>query len=582
MRERLEIANGSLRVKFDQNSLVSGLFIPGDRPASYVQEPKVHQVGIRIDGETYWLNQTDWTIKTRQYYNAPINNTTLVNDKIGRLLEIEDFVVPEENIYIRNFHVVNLRDTQRSIKLFIHQAFQIDSPLSNDTAQFIDNEKAIIHYGNRRAFAVAGLTDIGQSFDQYSLGLFGNGLEGTWRDADDGELSGSSVALGMVDSTLRFSLLIGGLSSRRVYYWVASASSIDEAIKLKNSITPTKLFTRLEDTVRWWRKWLTPAFRLVNRLEPKYRQVLIDNLIYIRNQQDKSGLIITAGSSAYGDIHDGAYAMWPLIRIGSQEEPKKFFDFCTSVLNEQGYLQTSYTASRSVAPTNLPYKNNLPPIEASSMAMVIFMVAQFYAVNKDQDILESYYSSLVKPMAVFLADHMDDNKLPLSTTQDTYTTALVQASLDAAAYIAEKQHDQDSVVMWRNAAAEVRESAQANLVHSDYLIKLDINTDQANAASFFGAFMFGLFDIASDEINHTAKKISDDYKVGTIEIPSSTTAETDLLAYLQISQFHLEMGEQKSAHQIMNFVIDQVSGEQINIRLRSELVNTLLDTINRA
>lgn len=62
------------------------------------------------------------------------------------------------------------------------------------TAQYLPDSDAVLHYRGKRAFIISGLYD-GKPFDQHSIGLFGiEGHEGTYRDADDGELSNSGTS----------------------------------------------------------------------------------------------------------------------------------------------------------------------------------------------------------------------------------------------------------------------------------------------------------------------------------------------------------------------------------------------------
>jgi len=56
---------------------------------------------------------------------------------------------------------------------------------------------------------MTGMRNQQQGIDQYATGVKEfHGLEGTWKDAEDGKLEGSPIAQGSVDSTLSFSIRI--------------------------------------------------------------------------------------------------------------------------------------------------------------------------------------------------------------------------------------------------------------------------------------------------------------------------------------------------------------------------------------
>ena len=280
MSRSLIFSNDELHVGLNEHGLVSTLYFPYVGSESHTPN-LVHRIGVWVDGRIFWLDDGGWTHKARYPYSALIGHTVMVNEDAGILLEFEDFVDAEKNNLIRNIHIVNLRPEQRSVRIFMHQAFVIGNNFAPDTVQYLPKDKAILHYEGRRAFVVGGMTDVGQAMDQHSVGLFGNGRDGTWRDADDGELSGSNSSCGKVDSTMRFSLTIGGLSSRRVHYWLSAGNSIRSAITLHNELRKSGVNKRLEATTSWWRKWLAPSLKITERLGPKYRQPFTQSLMLI-------------------------------------------------------------------------------------------------------------------------------------------------------------------------------------------------------------------------------------------------------------------------------------------------------------
>lgn len=584
------VANGDLRVHFDNHGQVKSLFLPSSRPYSFSGESG-HKIGVCIDGKTSWVEESGWTIRVRHAYNAPISSKVIVNESLGVLLELEDIVASGNNVLIRNIHVVNLNDQQRTINLFMHQSFKINSPNASDTAQFIPQDRAVLHYGSGSSFVVSGATDVGHRPDQHSVGLFGGGLDGTWRDADDGELSGEDIAVGQTDSTLRFSLTIGALSSRRVYYWLTSACHSAEAIKLQRSVTLSFLADEMENTVKWWRKWLSPTFQTSERLQPKYRQALSRSLSNIRLDQDQSGIVLQDQSIAISSMHDSTYAMWPLIRLGYETEPRRFFEFCRACIDERGLIMSTYDANAFAGPDPFPISIGNPPAKLSVTSIVLFVFSQFYAKHRQTDFLSENYNSLVIPLATSLLNSINHDNLPLATydrpgknmTVQTYEVAVVCAALSAGADMAELMLDQNSAVAWRNAADEMRISAAEALV-DDGVVRDSLEESAPSATAFFGAFMFGLFDIDSDVIRATSAYLEQNYRrPDGLFRGSDESKNADYVFSLRMSQYYLEVGRKDEAHRIIRSVIDQSDDtELLSVVERAELASTLLDTINRA
>ena len=160
------------------------------------------------------------------------------------------------------------------------------------------------------------------------------GHEGTYRDADDGELSGSNVEHGRVDSTLRFKLDIEGHSSERVHYWIAAGTSTREALYVDKHIRSKGVSKHIHDTASWWHTWLEPAVKAADKLPDMYRESFLRSIMLIKGQTDNRGAVIASTDSsmlnysrdayAYCWPRDGAYVLWPLIRMGYTEEPRRF------------------------------------------------------------------------------------------------------------------------------------------------------------------------------------------------------------------------------------------------------------------
>lgn len=240
MARPIILSNGSLHVGINNFGLVHDLYFPhvGLENHSAGKDLR-HKVGVWIDGECSWLDDGSWEFRFRTATEALIGHTQARHARLGVVLEFDDFVDAEQNVFFRNIHVVNLADQSREIRVFLHQAFVIgDSRSNTDTVQYLPDNDAILHYRGRRAFVVGGVDMYGKPFDQRSMGLFGiEGHEGTWRDAEDGELANGSVEHGRVDSTIRFVCQLSAHSSARLQYWLTASTSIRGAIKLHRKIS---------------------------------------------------------------------------------------------------------------------------------------------------------------------------------------------------------------------------------------------------------------------------------------------------------------------------------------------------------
>lgn len=645
MARPIVLSNGEMHVGINKFGLVHDFYYPyvGQENHSSGNNTR-HRVGVWENGSISWLDNGEWKFEFSFHQTALIGHTVAVNHKIGLTIEFEDLVDAESNAFMRRINLINHREESREVRLFMHQAFRIGNSHSNtDTAQFLPDNKSILHYRGQRAFVISGVHQ-DKAFDQHSIGLFGiENREGTWRDADDGDLSMSNIEHGRVDSTIRFCLNIDGSSSQQVDYWIAAGKSTREALDISNQLRDVGLESKVEATGRWWKQWLAPALQTADKVDPEYRQNFINSLMIIKSQIDNRGAIMASTDSAmlnysrdayaYCWPRDGSLVLWPLIRIGFKQEALRYFEFCRQGLHPNGYLMHKYWADGALGPSWHPYvhenNTNGAPIQEDETATTLFMFGQFYKQNPDPRLLDEYYQSMVQPMAEFMVGYIDDvTGLPKPTYDlweevyltSTYTVSTVHAALRVAAQLAEVAADPDSAVRWNSMADDIRIAAHKYLYNVERKsfykgIKVRdgvvITDETIDSSSYYGAFMFGLFDLDSVELQsavETTKSAfgytdganvgmpryeNDNYNRVSPEVLGNWWVNTTLW----LAQYYLETDKVAEAKGIMSWVIDQtldsgVMSEQISpidssevsvaplTWSHSEFVNCCLDLIS--
>lgn len=642
MARPIVLSNGELHVALNKYGLVHDFYYPyvGLENHSAGHDLR-HRVGVWIDGHISWLDSdTDWAFQFDYPHSALIGNTKAVNNRLGVMLEFDDAVDAHQSAFLRNIHVVNLRDSAREIRLFLHQAFVIgDSRSNTDTAQYLPDSDAILHYRGRRAFIVSGMYD-DKPFDQYTVGLFGiEGHESTYRDADDGELGMGNVEHGRVDSVIRFVLPIEAHGSQRVHYWIAAGTSTREALYIHKQIKSDGVSARLHSTAHWWHAWLEPGMDAAKRLDPQYQKTFIHSLMIIKSQIDKRGAIIASTDTtalnysrdayAYSWPRDASFVLWPLIRLGYKDEAYRFFEFSRSGLHPSGYLQHKYRADGALGSSWHPYVHDgimAPPIQEDETALVLFIFAQYYAKFPDLKFLNEFYESFVVPMAEFLASYIqEETGLPRPSYDlweqqfltTTFTVSTVYAALVAASELAETAGDQARAVSWRTAAEDIQTAAKKHLYNSErkafykgLIVRSGevIKDSTIDSSSVFGAYIFGLFEPKSSEIMsavETTKAVFDsEHAIGLPRYENDDYRRSDnsingnlwFITSLWLAQYHIDHGELPAAHKIIDWVQSEtlstgVIGEQIDPRggglispapltwSHAEILSTLLDTI---
>ena len=644
MARPIVLSNGELHVGLNKYGLVHDFYYPYVGFENHAAgESLRHKVGVWIDGTLSWLDDETWTASFSYPHDSLVGRTIARSEALGVTIEFDDCVDAEMSVFMRNVHVVNERDTAREIRLFFYQAFAIgDSRSNTDTAQYLPDSKAILHYRGRRAFIVSGDAN-GQPFDQHTIGLFGiEGREGSYRDAEDGELGCNTVDHGRVDSILRFTLNVAPHESARVHYWIAAGMSTREALYIHKQMRETGLSDRMQATATWWHKWLKPASDYSMRLPEAHRDLFVKSVMIIKSQIDKRGAVIASTDStmlnysrdayAYSWPRDGANTVWPLIRLGYYQEAYRFFEFCQRGLHPSGYLMHKYRADGALGSSWHPYvhgEESGPPIQEDETALVVFVFVQFYELSKDSSLIKDFYQSMIKPMADFMADYIDETSGLPKPSYDlweqtwgthTYSVAVTYGALLAASDLALVAGDKDSAVKWRTAAEDIRVAAHKHLYNPDRgMFHRSISVKDGavqydsvlDTSSFFGAFMFGLFDIDGPEVTTSVETIQRTFNA-TNERPGLPRSENDdyrrtksevtgnwwYITTLWKAQYDIEKGNTDSALTILDWaksfaLPSGMMGEQIDpidgtiiapaplTWSHAEYIATLLDYTNK-
>lgn len=627
--------NGKLHVGLNQFGLIADVYYP--HVGQYNQSPASDQyqrIGVYADGVMHWLDNGTWTFKFKYIDSALIGVTSAHNSDCGISLEFYDAVDARLNLFVRSINIINTKSQSREIKLFFQQHFTIGSSLLPETAQALPESGAILHYKEDQYVIAGGKTIAGATYSQFAVGRCNKGFDGTYRDAEDGLLSGNAVEYGEVDSVFGFEVEISGHDSSRVEYWMAWGSSLTEVQKLHKKIQTEGVLARLLKTDQWWSQWLMRTQRAASRLPKHYQKPFVESTMIIKSHIDNGGGVIASTDSsssgpandAYGYVwpRDAAYALWPLVRLGYTNEITNFFDYCLRIIQPEGYLMHKYFADGTVGPNwNGWYHDSVTesPIQQDETAIVVFLFARFYEVQRNRTLLDTYYHSLIVPMVRFLAGHIDSTtRLPKpsydiwehSYLTSTYTTGVVYGALAEAAYLAEIMNDAGNAVHWKATAETIKRHSVALYsptkkcfnkgFRSNNVEDSDETTDMS---SVYGAYMFGLYSIKSPEVTMSIDTVTQTLSdastplLARFEGDKYQTAELDskpnawIVTSLWLAQYCFEVDDMETGMQIIELVTHQMSStgmlaEQISdqsgsvsplVWSQAEYVNCLLDTL---
>lgn len=544
MARHLVIGNGKLLINLDQHNYIRDIYYPFVGQLNHVGGHYC-RVGIWVQGEFSWLDQPEWSFQLDYLKGSLVTNILAKHDRLGVELHINDGIHQRECIYIKQITIRNQFDVPREIKLFFHQDLMIEGSEVGDTAAYYPENHTIMHYKRSNYFMFNGFSDEG-GFIQYSTGVKRfNTAEGTWRDAEDGNLMGNAIAQGSVDSTVAFKTIVPAKSEKAVYYWMSVGHNLEEVKRLDRYVKehhPEKLLSRI---VVYWRHWLSKAELDFGNLSEEIKQLYQLSLLVVRTQTDENGAIIAANDTdilqynrdhySYMWTRDGALVADAMSLAGYQAMVAPFFHFCARAITEDGYLYHKYNPDGTVGSSWHPYivqGTQRLPIQEDETALVLYALWEDYKRHQVIELPQALYTTLIRKAAHFLATYIDEELGLPKPSYDlweerygiwTFTVSSVYAGLVAAANFTDLFGDYERSDLYREQASRIKAAMMKQLWDEEAgrfargLVYKDNKwvKDMTVESSLFGLFQFGVLPVDDPKVKQTMEAISRELTINT-------------------------------------------------------------------
>ena len=551
MPRDIPVGNGNLLIAFDADYQIRDLYFPYVGQENHAGWGPC-RFGVWTGDRLAWTSDDGWTRSLQYLPETLATDVRLEHADLGVRLACSDVVDFNRNVYLRKIEVTNTAGERREIRLFLQQDLSLYGSKVGDTAYYDPRLEAVVHYRGARYVLAGFCRDTGDGglrhgLDQFATGTCGfRGAEGTWRDAEDGRLSGNPISQGAVDSTVGATVTLDAGASTVLYYYLVVAQSFEELREVYEVLKARTPEAMLQRTIGYWRAWVNgPAYNFGNlpqRLQDLYRR----SLLLIRTQIDNRGAVIAANDSAVLQFSRDTYSyMWPrdaalvchaLDLAGYPDITRRFYTQCNRLLTDDGYLLHKYNPDGTPASSWHPWmvggKERLP-IQEDQTALVLWALWRHFYLYRDVEYVRPLYHSLILKAADFMVDFRDPaTGLPRPSYDlweerygvHTYTCATVYGGLTAARNFARVFGNADLAERYDTAAAEVRDAMAEHLwsaEHDRFIRRLvpqedgGFVVDATLDASLFALFKFHAFEADDERVEKTMRAIEQDLWVRT-------------------------------------------------------------------
>ena len=518
MPRNIPVGNGELLVTFDDLYRVRDIYWPRvGQPNHTGGMPQ--RFGVWADGEFAWIESDDWNREIRYKPDSMITEVRLRSDRLGVELYCNDAVDYTYPVFFRRIEVHDLLGRERDIRVFFHHDISVGGSPVGDTVNYDPTTASVVHYKDNTYFLMNACDDRKCGIDHWATGAKRIGAaEGTWRDAEDGQLSRNAIAQGSVDSTVGINLQVRARGKAHVIYWIAAGPDYNTVKALNTRIWTTTPQRMMERTEAYWRLWACKEPLNFKPLPEPIRDMYMRSQLILRTQIDNGGAILAANDSDITHFAGDHYSyMWPrdgalvahgLVLAGHGELSRAFFRFCADVIEPEGYFLHKYNPSGTLASSWHPWmldNHRILPIQQDETALVVWALRKHFEVFRDVEFIKPLYHTLVVEPAKWMLQHRDHNGLPKATWDlweerrgvHTWTVAATIGGLLAASDFARDMGAHDRAAEFGEGAERMRGALMRHLwveeeqrfarmatPHEDGSYRLDMTCDSANAALF--------------------------------------------------------------------------------------------------
>ncbi len=539
MPRDIPVGNGDLLVTFDRLYRVRDLYYPRVGRHNHT-DGHVQRFGVWADGKFAWIEDEGWTRELRYAADTLTTEIRLVHEELELEVICEDCVDFHEPVYFRKSIVRDLRGAPRDVRLFFHTDLSINGSPVGDTANYDPTTKSVVLYKDDSYFLVNTCDQHKIGIDHWAIGAKRIGdAEGTWRDAEDGQLGRNAISQGSVDATVGVNLMVPANGESSVTSWIACGHSYEDVRTLNDMIWekgPDRMITRTES---YWKLWCRKEPLDTTPLPEPIRDLFYRSQLIMRTQIDNGGAIIAANDSdithfagdhySYCWMRDGALVAHALILSGQSELSRNFFRYAGRCIEEPGYFLHKYTPEGALASSWHPWMldgQKILPIQQDETALTVWALRRHFEQYRDVEFIKPLYTEMVVRPAEWMLSYRDHHGLPQQSWDlweerrgvNLFTVAATIGALNAAAAFAEDFGEHDRAAAFREGADRMTAGVRRHFWHperkcfarmivplEDGTYRLDMTRDSAN----FALWAFGGFDPNDEQIVAEMRSLKD-------------------------------------------------------------------------
>ena len=405
MPRDLPLSNGKLLVTFDGHYRIRDIYYPHIGSENHTAG-HINRIGVWVDGEFAWLDNQAWERVQEYLPGTLVTNVRATSARLGLSLVCHDCVDFEQPILIRQIEISDLTGRPRQVRMMFHYDSYLYETEVGDTACYRPQSKALVFYKRERYLLGGGSVEdsipaaegtdpaevpVRRTVEGIASWATGTKVihhaEGTWRDAEDGQLERNSIAQGSVDGViaLHADVPAGGIGDRPP---LALRGQVDEGrggpLALRRGVPAGDPDAAHGGVLAGVGRQGGAKISAISRRRSS--SCIKRSLLIVRSQIDASGAIIAANDTDAVEVARDHYSyMWPrdgalvaeaLDNAGYREATRRFYTLVSKLVEPEGYVLHKYNPDGTLASSWHPWSdgegNALLPIQEDESALLLY------------------------------------------------------------------------------------------------------------------------------------------------------------------------------------------------------------------
>jgi glucoamylase len=407
-----------------------------------------------------WLTDAAWEKKQEYVPDTNVVRTVFRHQNPRLDITVTDAVLPDADAMLRRFVIQNAGADEVFLRLFYYNDLALSESPIDDSAYYLPDHDAIIHYKRNFYFIYGGtLPSSG-----HQCGVHGE-YSDSFRDVYDFKLSGGSLTLydGSRDVNSCLSWDIGNMKSnesRTLAVIMAMGAGEKEVRETLGKCRKEPVEAQFSRTEAYWKKWIDTFALGVG--QDLMTQMIRRSLLTLKLlTSEVHGGIIAAPCMEpeyrFCWPRDATYVAYVFDRCGYHEEAKRFYTWCAKAQElEGGLYQRYYIEARLKGPC---WSSQIDEI-----ATVLWGMGKHFELTSDRRFVRSNWKCIRKA-ADFLCEVSKTDGLVETVGlweerfgSHTYSNAAIYGGLKEAAALAEVVRQNDFGTEWGEAAASLKEA----------------------------------------------------------------------------------------------------------------------------